>query len=90
MKTFSVRQFKACPSRYFAFVQAGLKVLLLSRKKPIAILEPVTPEDDEDAYVKKLVKLGIAKRSIKRKTGSKMGATSATRTKRRGTAGLTL
>lgn len=43
MKTVSVTELKRNPSKYLRFTAAGLKVLILERKKPIAILEPVSP-----------------------------------------------
>lgn len=60
MKTVSVSQFKANPSAYFKLVVAGHSVLLFERKKPIAILRPVEPGDDEEAYRQKLIAMGIA------------------------------
>lgn len=60
MKTVSVSQFKANPSTYLKLVAAGHSVLLLEYRKPIAILRPIEPADDEDAFRRKLVQLGIA------------------------------
>ena len=60
MKTVSVSQFKANPSADLKLVAAGHSLLLLERKKPIAILRPVEPEDDEEAFGQKLIAMGIA------------------------------
>lgn len=60
MKTVSVTEFKRNPSKYLRFSAAGLKVLILEQKKPIAILEPVKPSDDEVAHLKRLIGLGLA------------------------------
>lgn len=59
MKTISVTQLKANPSAYLKLLESGQSILLLERKTPIAILEPAAPEDDEDAFRKRLVELGI-------------------------------
>jgi antitoxin (DNA-binding transcriptional repressor) of toxin-antitoxin stability system len=67
LKSASVTEFKRNPSKYLRFTAAGLRVLILERKKPIAILEPTKPEDDEAAFLKRLIAKGLARGSRKRK-----------------------
>jgi antitoxin (DNA-binding transcriptional repressor) of toxin-antitoxin stability system len=62
VKTATVTEFKANPSKYLRYAQAGLTVMLLERKKPVALLRPIEPEDETDDDVRRrLTDLGIAR-----------------------------
>jgi len=63
MVTATISQLKNSLGTYLKQVRAGERVMILDRRKPVAVLEPIRGDDQPDARLERLERAGIVRPS---------------------------
>lgn len=64
MKQVPIATLKARLSEYLEAVKAGEEIIVTDRGRPIARLAPIAPQEQPDARIERLIKLGLARPPI--------------------------